>query len=100
MGLIQKQYESVRKKVRKSQLENQRRAFRETHARQKQNLHLFDNFEKMKEEVKRIRSQSLGNPDLLEEAIANLEKNQFKVLRARDAEEACAIFLKEIGEEG
>ena len=99
MGLIQKQYESLRKKVRKSELENQRRAFRETRTRQKQNLHLFDNFEKMKEEVKRIRSQSLGNPDLLEEAIANLEKNQFKVLRARDAAEACAIFLKEIGEE-
>ena len=99
MGLIQKQYESLRKKVRKSELENQRRAFRETRTRQKQNLHLFDNFEKMKEEVKRIRSQSLGNPDLLEEAIAHLEKNQFKVLRARDAAEACAIFLKEIGEE-
>jgi L-lactate dehydrogenase complex protein LldF len=99
MGLIQKQYESLRKKVRKSELENQRRAFRETRARQKQNLHLFDNFEKMKEEVKRIRSQSLENPDLLEEAIVHLAKNKFKVLRAKDGEEACAIFLKEIGEE-
>src|SRR4030042_169400 len=99
MGLIQKQYESLKKNVKKSELENQRRAFRETRARQKQNLHLFDNFEKMKEEVKRIRSQSLGNPDLLGEAIAHLAKNKFKVLRAKDAAEACAIFLKEIGEE-
>ena len=99
MGLLQKQYESLRKKIKKSELENQRRAFRETRTRQKQNLHLFDDFEKVKEEVKRIRSQSLGNPDLLEEAITHLEKNQFKVFRAKDCEEACAIFLKEIGEE-
>jgi L-lactate utilization protein LutB len=53
----------------------------------------------MKEEVKRIRSQSMGNQDLLEEAIAHLEKNRFKVLRAKDGEEACLLFLKEIGEE-
>ncbi len=99
MGLLQKQYESLRKKVKKSELENQRRAFRETRSRQKQNLHLLDGFEKMKEEVKRIRSASLGNRDLLGEAIAHLEKNQFKVLRARDAEEACEIFLKEIAGE-
>jgi len=99
MGLIQKQYESLRRKIKKSELENQRRAFRETRARQKQNLHLFDNFGKMKEELKRIRSQSLGNPDLLEEAIAHLAKNKFKVLQAKEGEEACAIFLEEIGEE-
>jgi len=99
MGLIQKQYDSLRKKIKKSELENQRRAFRETHNRQKQNLHLFDHFEKAKEELKRIRSQSMETPDLLEEAIAHLEKNRFKVLRAKDGEEACAIFLKEIGEE-
>lgn len=99
MGLIQKQYDSLRKKIKKSELENQRRAFKETRTRQKQNLHLFKDFEKMKEEVKRIRSQSMGNQDLLEEAIAHLEKNRFKVLRAKDGEEACLLFLKEIGEE-
>jgi len=99
MGLIQKQYDSLRKKIKKSELENQRRAFKETRNRQKQNLHLFKDFEKMKEEVKRIRSQSMGNQGLLEEAIAHLEKNRFKVLRAKDGEEACLLFLKEIGEE-
>jgi L-lactate dehydrogenase complex protein LldG len=99
MGLLQKQYDSLRKKIKKSELENQRRAFRETRTRQKQNLPLFKDFEKMKEEVKRIRSQSMGNKDLLEEAIAHLEKNRFKVLRAKDGDEACLLFLKEIGEE-
>ena len=99
MGLIQKQYESLRKKTKKSELENQRRAFKETRARQKQNLPLFDDFEKVKEEVKRVRTESLGNWDLLGEAITALEKNQFKVFRAGDSKEACDILLREIGDE-
>lgn len=99
MGLIQKQYEALRKKIKKSELENQRRAFRETRTRQKQNLHLFDDFQKVKEEVKRVRSESLGNRSLLGEAITHLEKNRFRVLQAGDSKEACGILLREIGEE-
>ncbi len=99
MGLIQKQYDSLRKKIKKSELENQRRAFNETRSRQKQNLILFGDLEKVKEEVKRIRSESLGNWDLLQEAINRLETNQFKVFQAKDSREACEIFLKEIGDE-
>ncbi len=99
MGLIQKQYDSLRKKIKKSELENQRRAFRETRSRQKQNLSLFGDLEKAKEEIQRIRSSAFGNPGLLKEAMDHLRKNQFKVIQATDSEEACAIFLKEIGEE-
>jgi L-lactate dehydrogenase complex protein LldG len=99
MGLIQKQYEDLRKKVKKSELENQRRAFKETRNRQKENLPLMDDFEKIKEQVKRIRSESLGNGDLLQKAISRLEKNQFKVFQAKDAKEACEILMREIGEE-
>ena len=99
MGLIQKQYEELRKKIKKSQLENQWRAFKETRNRQKQNLPWIDDLEKMKERVKRIRSESVGNWDLLKEAISRLEKNQFKVIQAKDSKEACEIILREIGEE-
>ena len=99
MGLIQKQYEDLRKKVKKSEVENQRRAFKETRNRQKQNLASIDDLEKIKEEVKRIRSESVGNWDLLQEAIFRMEKNQFKVIQAKDSKEACEIVLKEIGEE-
>ncbi len=99
MGLIQKQYDTLRKKIKKSELENQRRAFRETRSRQKQNRLLFGDLEKAKEEIKRIRSSSLGNRELLTEAIDHLQKNQFRVLQAKDGQEACEIFLKEIGEE-
>ncbi len=99
MGLIQNQYDSLRKKIKKSELENQRRAFRETRSRQKQNLPFMGDLEKVKQEVKRIRSESLGNWTLLQEAIKRLEMNQFKVFQAKDSKEALDIFLKEIGEE-
>jgi len=99
MGLIQKQYEVLRKKVKKSDLENQWRAFKETRSRQRQNLTSFDDLEKIKEEVKRIRSESVGNWDLLQKAVSALEKNRFEVIQAKDSTEACEILLKEIGEE-
>jgi L-lactate utilization protein LutB len=99
MGLIQKQYDDLRKKVKKSHLENQWRAFKETRNRQRQNLPLFGDLKKISEEVKRIRSESVGNWDLFEEAISRLEKNRFKVLQARDGQEACDIILGEIGDE-
>jgi L-lactate utilization protein LutB len=99
MSLIQKQYEDLRKRVKKSELENQRRAFQETRNRQKENLASIDDLEKIKEEVKRIRSESVGNWDLLQKAISRLEGNQFKVIEAKDSKEACEIVLKEIGEE-
>jgi L-lactate dehydrogenase complex protein LldG len=41
----------------------------------------------------------VGNWGLLKEAISRLEKNQFKVIQARDSKEACEIIFREIGEE-
>lgn len=99
MGLIQKQYDALRKKIKKPALENQWRAFKETRSRQRQNLASIDDLEKIKGEVKRIRSESVGNWDLLQKAISNLEKNRFEVIQAKDSTEACEILLKEIGEE-
>jgi len=99
MGLLQRQYDDLRKKVKKSELENQWRAFKGTRNRQKENLPLMDNLEKMKEQVNRIRSESVGNWDLLQKAISTLERNRFKVIQAKDSAEACEILLKEIGEE-
>jgi L-lactate dehydrogenase complex protein LldG len=99
MGLIQKQYDDLRKKIKKSEMENQARAFKETRNRQKQNLAAFGDLEKIKAEVKRIRSESVGNWDLFDKALSNLEKNQFRVVQAKDANEACEIVLREMGEE-
>ncbi len=99
MGLIQKQYEDLKKRIKKSHLENQWRAFKETRKRQRQNLPLFGDLEKIGKEVKRLRSESVGNWDLFEEAISHLEQNRFKVLQAKDRQEACEVILREIGDE-
>jgi L-lactate dehydrogenase complex protein LldG len=99
MGLIQKQYDQLRKKIKKSEIENQRRAFEETRSRQRQNLAFMGDLEKIKEQVKRIRTEAVGDWDLLEKAIGRLEKNQFTVIRAADSREACEIVLREIGQE-
>jgi L-lactate utilization protein LutB len=99
MGLIQKQYDDLRKKIKKSEIENQARAFKETRNRQSQNLSAFGDLEKIKAEVKRIRSESVGNWELFEQALSRLRKNQFNVVQAKDAKEACEIVLKEMGEE-
>lgn len=80
-------------------MENQWRAFKETRSRQRQNFPLIGDLEKIREEVKRIRSESVGNWNLLQEAISRLEKNQFKVVQAKDSLEACEVLLKEIGKE-
>lgn len=99
MGLIQKQYNELKRKIKKSEIENQRRAFRETRTRQKQNLPLYEEFEKAKEFLKQVRSSALGDWHLLRKAITRLEGNQFRILQAKDGQEACEMFLKEIGEE-
>ena len=99
MGLIQKQYDALRKKLLKSALEHQRYAFKETRNRQKQNLPLMGDLKKIREQVKRIRSESVGNWELLDKAIAHLEKNQFRVIQAREGEEACVVIREEIGDE-
>jgi len=77
MGLLQRQYDDLRKKVKKSELENQWRAFKGTRNRQKENLPLMDNLEKIKEQVNRIRSESVGYWDLLQQAISPRERNRF-----------------------
>lgn len=99
MGLLQKQYEGLLRGVKKSELENQRHAFRETRRRQRENRERFGDVDRIMEAVKRIRSESVGNWGLLEKATSTLEKNQFRVLHAKDAEEACKVLLGEIGEE-
>ncbi len=99
MGLIQKQYDDLKKKIKKTQIENQARAFKETRNRQRENLAGFGDLEKIKAEVKQIRSESVGNWGLFDQAVSRLEKNQFKVLQAKDAAEACEIVLQEMAGE-
>jgi len=49
--------------------------------------------------LRRVREESVGNADLLAQAIENLEKNAFRVLRAATIEEAQALIVREVGDE-
>src|SRR3989337_765656 len=49
--------------------------------------------------LRRATEAGVGTPDLLGQAIANLEKNAFRVLRAATIEEAQDLIVREIGEE-
>ena len=49
--------------------------------------------------LRRVREESVGNADLLAQAIANLENNAFRVLRAATIEEAQALIVREVGDE-
>ncbi|NMC75881.1 MAG: LUD domain-containing protein [Candidatus Methanofastidiosa archaeon] len=76
-----------------------RKAFKTTRDRQNENKILFPNIEERKERLKKAREFSIGNKELLSQAIKNFEKNGFKVFYAKTKDEAVDYILKEIGEE-
>jgi L-lactate dehydrogenase complex protein LldG len=76
-----------------------RKAFKTTRDRQKDNKILFPDLEERKERLKKAREFSIGNKELLSQAIKNFEKNGFKVFYAKTKDEAVDFILKEIGNE-
>lgn len=74
-----------------------KKAFASVKDRQKKDIPTdFD--EKLKR-LKAVRESSVGNEELLRQAIKKLEKNSIKVFKARDKNEALKIILQEIGSE-
>lgn len=74
-----------------------KKAFTSVKDRQKKNIPTDFN-EKLKR-LKAVRESSVGNEELLRQAIKKLEKNSIKVFKARDKDEALKIILQEIGSE-
>ena len=74
-----------------------RKSFQSVKERQKKNLPAdFD--EKMKR-LKAVRESSVGNEDILRQAVKKLENNSIRVLRAADKNDALKIILQETGGE-
>ena len=59
----------------------------------------ISDFEEKKKRLKFVRELCVGNEALLKEAITKMEGNGFKVLFAKEKEDAIDLILKEIGEE-
>jgi iron-sulfur cluster protein len=76
-----------------------RKAFKTTRDRQNENKILFPDLEQRKERLKKARDVSVGNKELLNQAINNFEKNGFKVFYANTKKDAVEFILKEIGDE-
>ena len=74
-----------------------KKAFNSVKERQAKNP--LQDFEKKKKRLKDSRELCVGNEELLEMAIKKLEGNGFKVIRARDKQEALKAILDEIGKE-
>ena len=76
-----------------------RKAFKTTRDRQNENKFLFLYLDQRKERLKESRDFSIGNKELLCQAIKNFEKNGFKVFYSKTKEDAIDFILKEIGDE-
>lgn len=94
----------LRKKIseaveRKERLEPMRAAFRAVVEKQELNSARLPDLDERRERLKRVRARTVGDAELLESAVANLEANGFRVRRARDAAEAVGAVLEEMGGE-
>ena len=76
-----------------------RKAFKTTRDRQNENKVLFPDLDQRKERLKKTRDFSIGNKELLCQAIKNFEKNGFKVFYAKTKKDAIDFILKEIGDQ-
>jgi L-lactate dehydrogenase complex protein LldG len=76
-----------------------RRAFATSMAKQDANLAKMKGIEDRKERLREVREKYLLRPELIEEAVANMEAAGFRVLRATDADEAIQMVRDEMGEE-
>ncbi|MFO7968152.1 MAG: LUD domain-containing protein [Archaeoglobaceae archaeon] len=73
-----------------------RKAFKTLKERQKHNY--FSGLEDRKHWLRKVREKSVGNDELLQQAIQNLEKN-IRVIQASDSDEAISAIIREIGDE-
>lgn len=76
-----------------------RRAFATTRTKQATNLDRMKGIEQRKERLRRVREETLLDPGMVREAIANMEASGFRVRLAADAEEAVRMVVEEMGDE-
>lgn len=77
----------------------QRKAFNTVKKRQKENLARISNLTEKRDKLREARERCVGNKELLDLAIKNLEGNGFRVSLAETAEDAISHILREIGTE-
>jgi Fe-S oxidoreductase/L-lactate utilization protein LutC len=84
---------------RTGRLEPMRAAFRSVIEKQEQNRERMGDLEARLARLEAVREASVGNRELYDQAVANLELNRFRVREASDAAEAVAMVVEEMGAE-
>lgn len=97
-------YSELRRKIseaieRGERLEPMRSAFRAVVDKQESASTRLPGLEERLERLRRVREATVGDTELAGRAVANLEANHFKVRWARDAKEAVAAVIEELGGE-
>ncbi len=80
----------------RSSLDGMRKSFKTIATRQRQNAHRIPDLELRKERLRRTKEASVGNEELLTEAIATLRENGFRVAVAKDAAAALRMVRGEL----
>ncbi len=79
--------------------ESLRAAFRSVLDKMEENAGRFPDLEKRRERLRAVREACVGDRELLEQAVSNLEANRVRVREAEDAEEAVRLVLEELAGE-
>ena len=92
--------ERVRRATReRRRWEAMRRAFATGREEQEANLERMKDIEGRKRRLQEVRERTLLDPDLIDEAVENMERAGFRVRMAADAGEALDMVVEEMGEE-
>jgi L-lactate dehydrogenase complex protein LldG len=92
--------ERVRQAVReRDRWEAMRRAFETNEAAKVRNAPRMKGLKEREMRLQDVRKRTLMDPALIDEAVRNLESGGIRVRRARDAGEAVALVLEEVGRE-
>ncbi len=95
MGLKERAEEAVRKR---ESLEGMRRAFTEILERQKEHAGRIPDLQERRERLRKTKESSVGDQALLEEAVANLRGNGFRVIMAKTAAAALRAMEAEVAD--
>jgi L-lactate utilization protein LutB/heterodisulfide reductase subunit B len=80
-------------------LDSMRAAFRAVIDKQEENAGRFADLAERRARLRKVREECVGDRELLEQAVANLEANRVRVLQAADGAEAVRLVIEELGDE-
>ncbi|AXI24810.1 hypothetical protein CFE53_00975 [Methanofervidicoccus sp. A16] len=73
-----------------------RKAFELVKKRQKENIHKIPDLQERLMRLRKVREESVGNSQLMEKTVENLEDSGFNVVFAKEEEDAMEVILKEV----